>query len=132
MYGDKTDVRVLDPYEWVFEGFEEQHKAKIITYDAKWNEHSFGFDHIVARYDFPAEERLLLERLAAIARQCWDLFGLSGYARVDFRLDANGMPWVLEVNGNPSFYGFYHCAKKAGIPFESIVARIVEVAADAS
>jgi hypothetical protein len=27
---------------------------------------------------------------------------------------------------------FYHCAKKAGIPFESIVARIVEVAADAS
>lgn len=132
MYGDKIEVRVLDPYEWVFEGFEEQHKAKIITYDAKWNEHSFGFDHIVARYDFPAEERLLLERLAAIARQCWDLFGLSGYARVDFRLDANGMPWVLEVNGNPSFYGFYHCAKKAGIPFESIVARIVEVAADVS
>jgi hypothetical protein len=60
MYGDKTEVRVLDPYEWVFEGFEEQHKAKIITYDAKWNEHSFGFDTIVARYDFPARSACCL------------------------------------------------------------------------
>ena len=29
------------------------------------------------------------------------LFGLAGYARVDFRVDADGVPTILEINPNP-------------------------------
>ena len=32
---------------------------------------------------------------------CWRLFGLRGYARVDFRVDAQLRPWILEINTNP-------------------------------
>ncbi|PKL11334.1 MAG: D-alanine--D-alanine ligase [Spirochaetae bacterium HGW-Spirochaetae-8] len=130
MYGHAADSIILPPYEWVFEGFEEQQRAKIITYDAKWNDKSFGFEHIKAKYEIAPVDVPLVARLELIARQCWQVFGLSGYARVDFRVDPEGNPWVLEVNGNPSFYGFYHIANNLGLPFPSIVEHITLAAHD--
>ncbi|MFA6336225.1 MAG: hypothetical protein WCX48_11880 [Bacteroidales bacterium] len=128
MYGSLENPVILTPYEWVFEGFEEHHKAKIITYDAKWLENSFGYDHIQAAYKAAPCDKPLVDSLISIAKRCWKTFRLSGYARVDFRIDQQGRPWVLEVNCNPSFYGFYHLAKEAGEPFEHIVHNIVEIA----
>ncbi|NBK20449.1 MAG: ATP-grasp domain-containing protein [Spirochaetia bacterium] len=126
MYGTPESCTVLTPYEWVFQGYEEHQKEKIITYDAKWTENSFGYEHIVAKYRADACDLPLLEKLAAIARKCWSAFSLTGYARVDFRIDEAGKPWVLEVNCNPSFYGFYHLALEGGFPFEDLVQDIVE------
>ncbi len=128
MYEKDGACRVLTPYEWVFQGYEEHQKEKIITYDAKWDEHSFGYRHIVARYHAQEEDIPLLEELSSIARRCWQAFSLSGYARVDFRIDEKGKPWVLEVNCNPSFYGFYHLALEGGFPFEDLLQDIVEQA----
>ena len=85
---------------------------------------SLGFEHIKAKYEIAPADIPMVARLEVIARQCWQVFGLSGYARVDFRIDGQGNPWVLEVNGNPSFYGFYHIANNLGIPFPSIVEHI--------
>ncbi len=126
MYGTAENCRVLTPYEWVFQGYEEHQKEKIITYDAKWTETSFGYEHIVANYHSDASDLPLLEKLTAIARTCWQAFSLTGYARVDFRIDKAGKPWVLEINCNPSFYGFYHLALEGGFPFGDIVQDIVE------
>lgn len=126
MYGSQEKCTVLTPYEWVFQGYEEHRKEKIITYDAKWSEDSFGYEHIVAKYHADASDLPLLEMLTEIANTCWKAFSLSGYARVDFRIDEEGKPWVLEVNCNPSFYGFYHLALEGGFPFEGLVQEIVE------
>lgn len=126
MYGTPEHCRVLTPYEWVFQGYEEHQREKIITYDAKWTENSFGYEHIVARYHADACDLPLLDTLTAIAKKCWSAFSLTGYARVDFRIDETGKPWVLEVNCNPSFYGFYHLALEGGFPFGDLVQDIVE------
>ena len=51
-----------------------------------------------------------------MSRECWFLFNLTGYARVDFRVDEKGMPYVLEVNSNPfltEHEGFGAAAKRA-------------------
>ncbi len=126
MYGKAESCKVLTPYEWVFQGYDEHQKEKIITYDAKWNESSFGYRHIVAKYHADASDLPLLDALTAIAHRCWQAFSLSGYARVDFRIDEGGKPCVLEINCNPSFYGFYHLAQEEGLPFEDLVQEIVE------
>jgi D-alanine-D-alanine ligase len=66
--------------------------------------------------------------MQGITRRCWHAFGLSGYARVDFRVDAEGRPWVLEVNANPcltSDAGFVAAAHQAGWSQRDVVARIV-------
>ncbi|WP_320127552.1 D-alanine--D-alanine ligase [uncultured Sphaerochaeta sp.] len=128
MYGSLENPKILAPYEWVFQGFEENHKDKIITYDAKWTENTFGYNHIIANYQTAEEDFPLVENLKIIARKCWEVFALSGYARVDFRIDKQNRPWVLEINGNPSFYGFYHLANEAHVPFEDILETIVQVA----
>ena len=127
MYGPKDNPVILTPYEWVFKDYEANNKAKIITYDAKWTENTFGYDHIEAKYHADGKDLPLLDTLSTIARQCWDTFSLNGYARVDFRIDEHNKPWVLEVNCNPSFYGFYHLALEGNFSFEDLVETIVTV-----
>ena len=39
--------------------------------------------------------------LKQFALACWTLFGFSGYARVDFRVDPTGAPFIIDVNPNP-------------------------------
>jgi D-alanine-D-alanine ligase len=70
----------------------------------------------------------LLATLADLGRACWDLFELRGYARVDFRVDQSGRPWVLEINANPCIApdaGFMAAAAQAGLTIDEVVARII-------
>src|SRR5690606_34390114 len=93
-----------------------------------WDEESFEFGNTPRRFDFPSGDQSLLRRLARLARQCWRLFGLRGYARVDFRVDRSGEPWILEINANPCLSpdaGFAAALAQAGIPFDSAVDRIL-------
>jgi D-alanine-D-alanine ligase len=56
--------------------------------------------------------------------------GCSGFARVDLILDAAG-PWVLEANAIPGLTDtslLPQAAEAAGMPFEALVERIVELA----
>ena len=39
--------------------------------------------------------------LRKLALASWTLFGFSGYARVDFRVDPTGAPFIIDVNPNP-------------------------------
>ena len=127
IYGDQADPIILPPYEWTFDGFEGKDKVKIINYDAKWTENTYEYNHVNAVYNLPDEDNCILEELKAVSKACWDIFNLKGYARIDFRVDIEGKLWVLEINCNPSFYGFYNIAKYKGLDFKEILRRIAEV-----
>jgi D-alanine-D-alanine ligase len=119
---------VLPPAEIVFEGYGPQ-KPRIVGYRAKWVEEAYEFHHTPRRFVFPPEDERLLVDLERAARRCWDLFGLGGYARVDFRVDGRGCAWILEVNTNPCISpdaGFAAALQQAGLPYSRAVARIVE------
>ncbi|MCU0559558.1 MAG: D-alanine--D-alanine ligase [Desulfobacterales bacterium] len=119
--------QVLAPAEILFEGFAEN-RLRIVGYRAKWDAGSFEFNHTPRRFDFPPEAAGLLAELRTLALQCWCLFGLNGYARVDFRVDAGGRPWILEVNANPCLSpdaGFAAALEASGIPFAHAVERIL-------
>ena len=128
LYGAADNPVAMAPYEWVFEGFEERNLPKMFTFAAKWDDSCYAFDHIVARHSFGEEDKPLLGSLRELATSCWHACKLSGYARIDFRIDQSGKAWVLEANGNPSFYGFFHSAAAMGIPFGKVVETIVTVA----
>lgn len=125
--GDRGTPRVLPPAEMTFRDFPPG-KPRIVDYAAKWDAGSFEYANTVRSFDFPPEDRGLLETLEGIARRCWTVFGLSGYARVDFRVEEGGRPWVLEVNVNPCISpdaGFAVAAKRAGLDFDAVVDRLV-------
>jgi D-alanine-D-alanine ligase len=118
---------VLPPAEIIFEGYAED-RPRIVDYRAKWDETSYEYHHTPRRFVFPDQDRDLISRLKATARQAWRVFRLNGYARVDFRVDQKGRPYILEINTNPCLSpdaGFAAALAEAGIPFEAAVERIL-------
>ena len=124
----ESEPEVLPPSEIVFMGFSDQ-EHQMVDYAAKWDPTSPHFNGTPRRFDFSVADADLLRGLKRSARQCWELFGLRGWARVDFRIDEVGMPWVLEVNANPCLAldaGFMAAVKRAGFKPEQAVDSIIK------
>ncbi len=105
-----------------------QDKPKIVGYKAKWDESSFEYTNTVRTFETLTEDGSLKEELESIAKQCWYLFDLKGYARVDFRVNNKGEIFVLEINANPciaSNSGFIAAVKEAGISFIELFDKIM-------
>ncbi len=125
--GGLRGPQVLPVAQMVFVGFPEG-RPRILDYRAKWEEGSFEYENTVRSFDFRPEDAPLLQQLRDLSLQCWALFQLRGYARVDFRVDEAGRPWVLEINTNPCISknaGFLAAAGKAGLRNPEVIARII-------
>lgn len=80
---------------------------------------------VIGRAEIPAE---LAARMARAARRIYKILELSGYARLDFRLDAAGNFYFLEANPNPEIAEeeeFAEAAGAAGIPYPALLERIL-------
>jgi D-alanine-D-alanine ligase len=122
--------QVLPPAEMRFAAYPPG-KPRIVGYAAKWDAGSFEYSHTVRSFDFPDGDAPLLDELTRLSHLCWDLFGLRGWARVDFRIDAEGRPWILEVNANPCLApdaGYVAALERAGISFRGAIESILVAA----
>lgn len=131
LLADGSRVQVLPVAEILFEGFPDG-MSRVIGYEAKWVEDSFACIHTVRHFPEGPADAELLERVREIALAAWRLCGLSGYARVDVRLDEQGEPNVLEINANPCLSadaGFMAAAARAGLSHADVVSRILAAAA---
>jgi D-alanine-D-alanine ligase len=118
---------VLPPAEIRFDAYPEG-KVRVVGYRSKWEEGSFEFDNTPRSFEFTATDASLIARLKGLALQCWRSFDLRGYARVDFRVDRGGSPWILEVNANPCLSpdaGFAAATLQAGLSLPDVLRRII-------
>ncbi|HUO82472.1 MAG TPA: D-alanine--D-alanine ligase [Gammaproteobacteria bacterium] len=123
-----SGCRVLPLAEIRFPGFAPG-APQIVGYRAKWVSDSIEYRQTTRHFD--GCEPGLRDELARLALRCWDIFGLRGYARVDFRVDDAGRPWILEVNVNPCLApdaGYAAALSEAGTPFDDAIASIVAAA----
>jgi D-alanine-D-alanine ligase len=70
----------------------------------------------------------LAEYILRVCKRVYRTLDLSGYARIDLRLDAEGRVYVLEANPNPQLaYGedFAESAEHAGISYPELLQRII-------
>ncbi|WHZ27087.1 MAG: D-alanine-D-alanine ligase and related ATP-grasp enzymes-like [Nitrospira sp.] len=70
------------------------------------------------------------EEIQNLAKGVYRALGLSGYARVDMRMDAEGHLYVLEANPNPQIAedeDFADSAKKAGYHYEELLQELLNV-----
>lgn len=119
--------QVLPPAEIDFSAFPAG-KPRLVGYRAKWDQTTFEFQNTPRRFGFPPHDGPLVQRIGELASACWSLFGLGGYVRVDFRVDPQGQPWILEVNTNPCLSpdaGFAAALRQASIGCDEAVARIL-------
>ena len=118
---------VLPPAEIRFDAYPPG-KVRVVGYRSKWVVGSFEFSQTPRSFEFPETDAPLLARLKELAVHCWKLFDLQGYARVDFRVDKEGCPWILEVNTNPCLSpdaGFHAATLRAGLTFSEVLKRII-------
>jgi D-alanine-D-alanine ligase len=125
---DPAKAAAMPSAEITFTSDFPEGKPRIIDYSAKWHADTPEYKGTVRRFDLPAADAALLASLKSIAQTCWQAFGLTGYARIDYRVDAQGAPYVLEVNCNPFLSakeGFGMATKQAGFSFADTVRAIV-------
>ena len=118
--------QVLPPSEIVYSDLDDPNP--FLDYRGKWDETSESYRNSSRSLNFHTGDDPMLKGLSIIVRECVDLFGLNGYARVDFRMDEEGHPQVLEVNANPCISpgsGFVAATAKAEISFTGMIHRIV-------
>jgi D-alanine-D-alanine ligase len=126
--GNKSPL-VLPISEIDFSGLTEG-MHKIVSYEAKWVHGSIAFEG--TKGVCPAQVTPLQEaKIKDIALRCYHIIGCRDYARVDFRLTKDGVPYVLEVNPNPDISddaGFARSARTYGYTFPEVIGKIVESA----
>lgn len=69
-------------------------------------------------------------KLQHLCKRVYRALELSGYARIDLRLDARGRVFVLEANPNPQIaFGedFAESAEHAGMSYEALMQRILNL-----
>ena len=131
VFDDGGELRVLPLAEIEFCGFPSD-KPRIVDYAAKWKEQSFEYRNTVRRVPAANVPEDAAARLRAAASAAWRALGCQDYARVDFRLDVQGVPYVLEVNANPDISpdaGFAAALEAEGIKFTEFVAAVTANAA---
>lgn len=104
----------------------------ICSYDAKWTPSHIAYNG--TQPQCPAVvPKTLRNKLVGLALKSYEIMGCRDYGRVDFRVDGDGRPYVLEVNPNPDIHpkaGLANMASKAGVSYTTLIRRIVEYACE--
>lgn len=126
--GGNIRADVLPPAEMIFRDYPDG-KPRMLGYKAKWDETSAEYRNTTRSFGTLLPDTPLYGEMVQLAVKCWDCFGLKGFARVDFRVDENSKPYVIEINGNPCISpdsGFIAAAHAAGLTNREVIGRIIE------
>ena len=127
LHGEDSPV-VMPPAEMLYRDFPPG-KPKILNYASKWDTGSFEYHNTIRSFELREGDRDLVGKLVQISQECWDIFEMRGYMRVDFRVDGQMQPYVIEVNANPCLSpdaGFPAACAKGGIEYTEMIHWIVK------
>ena len=113
-------------WEMVFEKFPEG-VPRIATQKVKWDLDYQDKMGITTRAATNLPDGVE-DRIRKVCKRVYRILGLSGYARMDFRLTEEGRLYLLEPNPNPDLAldeDFAESAHAVGIPYEKLIQRIV-------
>jgi len=119
-------LRVLPIWELEFGDMPEganRIATEKIKHDPEYQK-KVGIEHGPAK-NLTAELR---DRIAKLAKRICRTLDLDGYARIDFRLSADGTPYYIEANPNPEIAQieeFAQAARHDGLAYPDLINRIV-------
>jgi D-alanine-D-alanine ligase len=100
--------------------------ANIATGKVKWD---VAYQKKVGLVTQPAViEKEAEKEFERLSKRVYRILGLSGYARIDYRLTQGGRMYVLEVNPNPQIAhqeDFADSAEHCGLKYEALLQKIM-------
>jgi D-alanine-D-alanine ligase len=121
-------LQALPVWELFFTNMPSDAK-RIATDRVKWSvkyQKKYGIESGAAK-DLPEATR---DRIQHLCKRAYRALELSGYARIDLRMDDAGNAWVLEANPNPQIAkgeDFADAAANAGIAYDALLQRILNL-----
>jgi D-alanine-D-alanine ligase len=121
-------LQALPVWELFFTNIPSDTK-RIATDRVKWSvkyQKKYGIESGPAK-DLP---EAVCERIQHVCKRAYRSLELSGYARIDLRLEESGNVWILEANPNPQIAkgeDFAASAEKVGIAYDSLLQRILNL-----
>lgn len=120
-------LRVLPVWELKFGNMGGRRSRHIATEKAK---HDTDYQERVGIVDGPAKDLApeVTARIQRAAKRIYQVLGLDGYARIDFRLSADGTPYFIEANPNPEIarnQEFATAAQHDGLRYPDLLHRIL-------
>jgi D-alanine-D-alanine ligase len=127
--GNGEEARAMPLHEIDF-GHMPPERPRILTYAAKWDDQHVDYagSKPVPMRDVAPALRAAIERTAEASFRA---LGLRDFGRVDCRIDADGVPWVIDVNPNCDLSpdaGFARAAQASGLSYPQTIGRICELA----
>ncbi len=125
------NLQTYMPWELVMERWPEG-VPKIATSNVKWNRAYQKKVGLVTKPAVLSEDKAkneeLLGRARRLSKRIYRILGLSGYARIDYRVTADGRFYLLEANPNPQIArdeDFADSAAHGGVSYERLLQKIV-------
>jgi D-alanine-D-alanine ligase len=121
-------LETFPTWEMFFRNMPED-TVRIATEKVKWD-HDYQKKHGIETGPAENLDPAVDSQIAHLCKRVYRTLSLSGYARMDLRLTAEGKVYVLEANPNPNLeYGedFAESAEKAGVSYEKLLSRIVNL-----
>jgi D-alanine-D-alanine ligase len=119
------NLQAFAPWELILKNLPDGH-ANIATGRMKWNkEYQQKIGLVTEAAKLPPEVKKKVERLS---KRIYRLLGLSGYARLDYRMKENGEVYLLEANPNPQIAmneDFADSAAHSGLAYKPLIQKIV-------
>jgi D-alanine-D-alanine ligase len=106
-------------------------RPNIVSFEGKWVEDSIEYKGTrPVRCEGLSDG--LRSTIAETALNAFRAVGLRDYGRMDIRLSADGVPFVIDVNPNCDLSdlagGYSRAAKAAGLSYKDLIVRIIELA----
>ncbi len=121
--GDEYTAAVLD--DQVLPMIKLKTTHKFYDYDAKYEAVDTQY---ICPCGLPQEQE---KEFATLMTKAFNAVGASAWGRVDFMVDKNNQPWLIEVNTVPGMTDHSlvpMAAKQAGISFDELVLKILSLA----
>jgi D-alanine-D-alanine ligase len=119
-------VTVLPPWEFVMTK-KEDGAPLIASGRAKWDPE---YQRQVGLKTGPARlSKKMQAKLADLSKEIYRLLGMSGYARLDYRVTEDGDAYLLEANPNPQIAkdeDFALSAKYVGINYPALIEQLIQ------
>lgn len=103
--------------------------ARIATSRVKWDR-NYQKKYDITTHAASDIDAATQERISKLCKRVYRALSMSGYARMDLRMTADGEIYVIEANANPNIeYGedFAESAESSGLSYESLVQRILNL-----
>ena len=125
------NLQTYTPWELDMERWPEG-VPKIATSNVKWNRAYQKKIGLVTKPAVLSEDKQkndeLLLRAQRLSKRIYRILGLSGYARIDYRVTPDGRFYLLEANPNPQIArdeDFADSAAHGGVSYERLLQKIV-------